>query len=156
MRKEYEINIELNKNKKDSLITFLNESQPKSITESVLERWVYKNHGPFIARITNQDGEYYFDFKQDSGNYTKIKNVEESKKAFFKKSYLLDVQNLFSLMNFKLYSHMIKNRTSFYFKNFKVEIDQYQSPTKQIFVEIEGQKRISHDFYNKILKLLKK
>ncbi len=154
MNKEYEISVVINKNQAKKLESVLSESDFSSFEIIKMERTLYKNGGPFRARITKENNLCYYDFKQDIGIVTGPKNALESEKTYFNKNNYSVVERYLKSLGYAKHQDFIKERKSYQFDNFKIEIDYYSAPEEKIVLEIEGKEEFVNKEFEKIKSLL--
>jgi adenylate cyclase class IV len=96
-----------------------------------------------MARVTSEgsgdDEVTRLDFKEDSPASEAIKDVRESLPVDISEATKESVQSLLSTLGYELFRDFKKDRTTYVFKTFHIDIDEYTVPEKATVFEVEGQ-----------------
>lgn len=139
MNKEYEYSFKV-KDIKD-FIKYCNDNKYEKVEELFQIRTLYKNHGPVMARITeniNENGhEKILNFKNDNLFDKILKTSWESKDLIINKENIEFVNSLIDIFGLND-KKILKRKRYIYEKNkVKFEIDEYIYPVMNV-VAIEG------------------
>ena len=136
-----EIGIEYNK--KDVYAIQLSDEKQGGIVS------VDEENRNIISRITSNDEDYLFDFKNKSYETETLKISKESLPLKIKKEDIENVKSILDVLGFEQTSNIVRTRFVFVKDEVKFEIDDYIKP-KMLVVSVEGKRDKVDKVYNEV------
>ena len=130
---------------------YLKENNYKEIFNKKQNRIVYENikNRNIISRITSNDEDYLFDFKNKSYETETLKISKESLPLKIKKEDIENVKSILDVLGFEQTSNIVRTRFVFVKDEVKFEIDDYIKP-KMLVVSVEGKRDKVDKVYNEV------
>lgn len=130
---------------------YLKENNYKEIFNKKQNRIVYENikNRNIISRITFNDEDYLFDFKNKSYETETLKISKESLPLKIKKEDIENVKSILDVLGFEQTSNIVRTRFVFVKDEVKFEIDDYIKP-KMLVVAVEGKRDKVDKVYNEV------
>lgn len=146
---EYEYNFKVKS--LEPVFMYLKENNYKEIFNKKQNRIVYENikNRNIISRITSNDEDYLFDFKNNSYETETLKISKESLPLKIKKEDIENVKSILDVLGFEQTSNIVRTRFVFVKDEVKFEIDDYIKP-KMLVVAIEGKRDKVDKVYNEV------
>ena len=146
---EYEYNFKVKS--LEPVFMYLKENNYKEIFNKKQNRIVYENikNRNIISRITSNDEDYLFDFKNKSYETETLKILKESLPLKIKKEDIENVKSILDVLGFEQTSNIVRTRFVFVKDEVKFEIDDYIKP-KMLVVAIEGKLDKVDKVYNEV------
>ena len=146
---EYEYNFKVKS--LEPVFMYLKENNYKEIFNKKQNRIVYENieNRNIISRITSNDEDYLFDFKNKSYETETLKISKESLPLKIKKEDIENVKSILDVLGFEQTSNIVRTRFVFVKDEVKFEIDDYIKP-KMLVVAIEGKRDKVDKVYNEV------
>ena len=149
---EYEYNFKVKS--LEPVFMYLKENNYKEIFNKKQNRIVYENikNRNIISRITSNDEDYIFDFKNKSYETETLKILKESLPLKIKKEDIENVKSILDVLGFEQTSNIVRTRFVFVKDEVKFEIDDYIKP-KMLVVAVEGKRDKVDKVYNEVKKM---
>lgn len=155
MNKEYEYSLKVKS--VSEFIKYCNDNNYVKEDEYLQTRTLYKNGGPVMARITENevDGkvEKILNFKDDNLNDNTLKISRESKDLIVTPENEEFVESLLQILDLNNKKILKRKRYVFVKENVKFEIDEYLEPVMNV-IAIEGTKEEVDKVYESLSKLI--
>jgi len=146
MHNEYECSFKTNDIKKYINYCENNNYEKELFTNQT--RRLYKNGTKYMARITINDDNTIFDFKEDKLEEDKLfKNRKESEELIVTPDLESFVYSILDTLEYKLVKELKRIRYIYKKDNIKFEIDEYLFPKKENVIAIEGDKLLVDEVY---------
>ncbi len=152
----YEYEYSFNVKSIDEYINFCKKNKFKLISKFKQTRIIYRNPNKTMARITIEEGkkiEKILDFKEDKLTNNDLNVRKESKALKFEDNDA--VESILEFLNYSKDNTLIRNRIVYIKENVKFEIDEYECPSKNYVVAIEGEKEQVDLIYNELSEINK-
>lgn len=135
----------------EPVFMYLKENNYKKIFNKKQNRIVYENikNRNIISRITSNDEDYLFDFKNKSYETETLKISKESLPLKIKKEDIENVKSILDVLGFEQTSNIVRTRFVFVKDEVKFEIDDYIKP-KMLVVAVEGKRDKVDKVYNEV------
>ena len=146
MHNEYECSFKTNDIKK--YINYCENNNYEKVLFTNQIRKLYKNGTKYMARITINDNNTIFDFKEDKLEEDKLfKNRKESEELIVTPDLESFVYSILDTLEYKLVKELKRIRYINKKDNIKFEIDEYLFPKKENVIAIEGDKLLVDEVY---------
>ncbi len=135
----------------EPVFMYLKENNYKEIFNKKQNRIVYENikNRNIISRITSNDEDYLFDFKNKSYETETLKISKASLPLKIKKEDIENVKSILDVLGFEQTSNIVRTRFVFVKDEVKFEIDDYIKP-KMLVVAVEGKRDKVDKVYNEV------